>query len=644
MSTKRLNKKGLRQQGGEESADAGKQLLEQVSELLQSGADPKAVIDQLSQSGLDPEQIREILESVGFASSDIDALFSDEAPEEEIDQEAVSEETSEEEPAEEESDENIENSFFFGNSLPEAQMGGGFAFPSTVNQYFKAMEDGYRRDTSANYLPMDLGQKGTPLGALALLAEAGTDLFGGKRDPETGYMEGFFRDTKAKKAIREEAKPLYYNYKVTKDSNDKNTYVKDASDLYAASKGEGALRTKEQYDLDLQKYSKMNFNTEKGKYDAIKSAKEFNPDLISKLDQESFNDFWSKAVSAGDLMKRFDKETGDLLVGNRKSDVPKGTTIGISPSGQASSYKDAKSNPYYYETMMGINTLQSRLPVAPGANTETKTYPWMNNTQSPVINNNTPTFQDWFMQDPVRRGSADAFMQYQEEMSNITPFFEKGGEYDLEQAQYGLPEWLTSIATVPQQLADPQAANDYFQNMGRTNYAEDMQAVADAQLQNRRPTLGPTPAQENAQNIFAVKDGMPTFTQPQVTPAQPKVEITNKLQGDFNRFMDSRFIEGYGKLSDFAVKGANFVNEIFKEKKRAEAEDELYRMTMADKAYGYYEDPINKRGMWDVNTGLAEQDNRVVYMQEGGESDLELDLDSETIAQLIAAGADIEIL
>ncbi|TXG86649.1 MAG: hypothetical protein E6R13_00285 [Spirochaetes bacterium] len=643
MSTRRLNKKGLRQQGGEEATPekAVLQITQQVSELLDGGADPKAVIAQLSESGLDPEQIREILEGVGLASSDIDILFSEEEPQEQV----QAEEVSDEEPVEQQDeldDSDIESSFFSGMSLPEEQFGGNIAFPSTINQYFAAMEDGYSSDPAANYLPMNLGMKGTPLGALALAVEAGTDLFGGKKDPSTGYMQGFFRDTKAKKAIREEAKPYYYNYKITKDPNDKNKYVNDPSDLYAASKGEGSLRTEDQYKKDLQKYSKVDFDTESGKYKGIRSAKEFNPDLISKLDQEDFNKFWSKAVGVQELGNRFDKGTADLIVGNKAADVPKGTTIGISPTGQASSYKDAKSNPFYYETMMGINTLQSKQPVAPGADNKPKTYPWMSMIPEATENTSSPNFKDWYMMDPVRRSSGDAFNQYQEEMGNIVPFFDEGGEYELPKAQFGPPDWLSSFISTPEQLQDPMAANAYFKNMGRTNYAEDMQAVADARLQQRQPGLGITPAQEKAQNTFATQEGIPTFTTPQVTPAQPKVEITNKLQGDFNRFMDSRFMEGYGKLSDFAVKGANFVNEVFKEKKRAEAEDELYRMTMADKAYGYYENPVNKRGTWDVNTGLAEQNNRVVYMEDGGE--LELDLDTDTIAELIAAGADIEII
>lgn len=602
MSTRRINKKSLRQQGGEENSpeNAVMQITQQVSELLNSGADPKAVIQQLSESGLSSEQIMIILQNLGLSEEDIQGLFqTDQAPQEE---QVISQDQ-------------------FNEELPMEQFGGNIAFQNTLNRFFSEMGDDYSRDPSANYLPMNLGMKGTPLGALALAVEAGTDLFGGKKDPSTGYMQGFFRDTKAKKAIREEAKPYYYNYKVTKDPNDKNKYVNDPSDLYAASKGEGSLRTEDQYKKDLQKYSKVDFDTESGKYKGIRSAKEFNPDLISKLDQEDFNKFWSKAIGVQELGNRFDKGTADLIVGNKAADVPKGTTIGISPTGQASSYKDAKSNPFYYETMMGINTLQSKQPVAPGADNKPQTYPWMNMIPKATENTSAPSFKDWYMMDPVRRSSGDAFNQYQEEMGNIVPFFDKGGENNLPKAQFGLPDWLDTYSTPIDQLEDPLAANEYFKSLTRTNYAEDKKATEESGVQQLKP--------------IANQNQLTTFTGPQV-------EITNKYQGDLNRFMDSRFVQGYEKLSNFGVKGANFLNEIFKEKKRAEAEDNLYRMTMADKAYGYYENSANKRGTWDVNTGLAEQNNYGSYMQEGGE--MELELDDETIQELIAAGADIEII
>lgn len=478
MSTRRINKKSLRQQGGEENSpeNAVMQITQQVSELLNSGADPKAVIQQLSESGLSSEQIMIILQNLGLSEEDIQGLFqTDQAPQEE---QVISQDQ-------------------FNEELPMEQFGGNIAFQNTLNRFFSEMGDDYSRDPSANYLPMNLNTKGTPLGALSLAVEAGMDLFGGNKDPKTGLKQGFFRDVKVKKDLANQKTPYYYNYNINKDPNDKNLYNEDPASLYKAYKTNKPLGLKDQ---------------------------------------------------------------------------PKTETLSID---NVSKEADISSM----------------------------------------------SFKDWYISDPLRRNSGDIFNNYEEELSSNVSFFDKGGENNLPKAQFSLPDWLDTYSTPIDQLEYPLAANEYFKSLTRTNYAEDKKATEESGVQQLKP--------------IANQNQLTTFTGPQV-------EITNKYQGDLNRFIDSRFVQGYEKLSNFGVKGANFLNEIFKEKKRAEAEDNLYRMTMADKAYGYYENPANKRGTWDVNTGLAEQNNYGSYMQEGGE--MELELDDETIQELIAAGADIEII
>ena len=185
----------------------------------------------------------------------------------------------------------------------------------------------------------------------------------------------------------------------------------------------------------------------------------------------------------------------------------------------------------------------------------------------------------------------------------------------------------------------------------------------------------------------AFEDFQQEFAQPEIQEPQfgaPQVEITNPLAGSFNRLMDSRFMEGYGTLSNIAVRSADFLNEMFKDRRRREAEGELYEMTQADRIFGMYEDPVTKKGLYDVNTGLLEQDQYVPYMRKKGgefkphmmydpktgkgykanvpadhermnkmgythdkpkkEQGGELELDPDTIAKLIALGANIEIL
>ena len=78
-------------------------------------------------------------------------------------------------------------------------------------------------------------------------------------------------------------------------------------------------------------------------------------------------------------------------------------------------------------------------------------------------------------------------------------------------------------------------------------------------------------------------------------------------------------------------------------------------MTAADNVYGTIFD--NNRGNWDANTGLLQPDRYVPYMMPdqfrpipgriakfGGQKDDVFNVDMKTLTQLIAAGADIEIL
>jgi hypothetical protein len=132
------------------------------------------------------------------------------------------------------------------------------------------------------------------------------------------------------------------------------------------------------------------------------------------------------------------------------------------------------------------------------------------------------------------------------------------------------------------------------------------------------------------------------------------------------------FVEAFGKTSNALVSGANLANEIFQNKRARRAEQDFIYSTMADKIYGAYNERPGSRGMWDVNTGLAQPDNLDVgYAQMGMEmspkmnmlrmftgggmvyNDMympqyqaggEAQVDNQTLAALIAAGADIEIL
>jgi hypothetical protein len=125
------------------------------------------------------------------------------------------------------------------------------------------------------------------------------------------------------------------------------------------------------------------------------------------------------------------------------------------------------------------------------------------------------------------------------------------------------------------------------------------------------------------------------------------VERTNKFEGGLNRLADSPVVQGYGKLSNFAVKGADVINDWFRDKNVNKAREDNFNKLGADYQYATAEDAFNKRGLWDVNTGTAgsEGDRTVgLYMSKYGGENNTVNVDSNILAKLIAAGADIEIL
>lgn len=151
------------------------------------------------------------------------------------------------------------------------------------------------------------------------------------------------------------------------------------------------------------------------------------------------------------------------------------------------------------------------------------------------------------------------------------------------------------------------------------------------------------------------EDGTITQTEPEDPGFKdPKVKRKNKLMGTLNRIKDSQAVKKFADLSGFAVAGAGVINEMFQNKKAREAEESLPFLTMADKAYGMVEEREGDRGLFDENTGIAQPDNIRAYEAQMGtetfmmppmkQEENIVDLDYETVARLISAGADIEIL
>jgi hypothetical protein len=238
-----------------------------------------------------------------------------------------------------------------------------------------------------------------------------------------------------------------------------------------------------------------------------------------------------------------------------------------------------------------------------------------------------------------------------EEKKKVEPVLPKG-QYGFEQLMQMMPQFQgQEIPIMGTEMQAYQVPDFNSMLSGTTNFVEDNQAAQDALLQQKFPGLGPTPAQQNnMQTIYAETPaivGYDTPSMPDINSPTVKRDFGKGLKGlanrgitALNRIENSPLFKSYVDLSEFAVAGAGLVNDFFDQKKVAEANKEFRKTQMADNQFGVSE--RTDRGLYDTNTGLLRPDmtTTTFYGKEGGE----IEVDDKMLTQLIAAGADIEII
>jgi len=143
---------------------------------------------------------------------------------------------------------------------------------------------------------------------------------------------------------------------------------------------------------------------------------------------------------------------------------------------------------------------------------------------------------------------------------------------------------------------------------------------------------------------------------------EPEVNVSNKVEGTINRLADNPIVGAFSSISDAAVKTARFVNDRFDEKAYRDALDQMEERSGADYKFAVQTSDPMSQGFYDANTGQlqGEAERTAGYygsfaaspysfgtaqdgleMETGGEV---VELSQDMIAQLIAAGADIEII
>ena len=464
--------------------------------------------------------------------------------------------------------------------------------------------------------------------AATVLGSGYNAMFAGDKN-EDGTKDGSFMDWSRKRKENQLNKGNYYDYKINVDPNDPNSYAGDNLDLFNASKGKDGLRTLQQYTDDVNENSYANYNTETGQYDTFKSSR--GPEAYDYTDRFGTRKRslleGNKSVEnarAGQNLNYFnsvdDATRQELLdFGNAtKAGMPKGTTLSIDPvTGETSYMNPETDNPNQYNTMMGynksgatgVNTPAVFNPIVPPTlpaqsmiptNQNGQVFPGLQNSQKPGPRaDNPPSFKEWQIQNAIRLQSTP--LSEQHSLYNSTTF-KYGG--DLPKAQFaGSTGPGSGMGSMYLDQFNLQNVLDNFDWSAETNVLEE--------------------------SLY--KD--------------PAVKRTGKFEGGLDRFMNSNGMNAYADMSEFAVNAADVVNDFYNDRNVNQARVDNYnQFAVADNIYGTYEDPFNKRGMWDVNKGTAgsegDRTTGLYLSKKGGE----INVDSNLLAKLIAAGADIEIL
>ena len=211
------------------------------------------------------------------------------------------------------------------------------------------------------------------------------------------------------------------------------------------------------------------------------------------------------------------------------------------------------------------------------------------------------------MEDPmsVARVAAGDFSAIQNLMMNGGP---------LTKAQYSVPDngapFANSIETEDETLTFEDWVLEDPITRGTANAPQEYKSFINGESANtvNQNNLSGI-KQRSAEDLFGDIKG-PEFT-----------ANTGGLEGATDRFINSKVMTAFGDVSDFAVKGADVVNDWFEDKNIKDAKDDMRANLTADNIYGTKTDAFNKRGTFDVNSGImgSEGDRTTgLYMSKQG--------------------------
>ena len=193
----------------------------------------------------------------------------------------------------------------------------------------------------------------------------------------------------------------------------------------------------------------------------------------------------------------------------------------------------------------------------------------------------------------------------------------KGWPEDLPKAQFAGQPGFMDFNPFSQDFD----MGDYLQQFTQTDYQRDMNSIIPP-VQQRSAS-----SNEQADEIFG-EDGIVVTPDPTADELFEKINMgdvdvkTGGVQGFLDRVMNSNTVKAFSDASNFAVQAADVINDYFEDKEIDKAKIDLRNSVVADNIYGTKTDPFNKRGTFDINTGLmgSEGDRTTgLYLKAGGE-------------------------
>ena len=638
---RKLNKKSLYQEGGAMSStnpdDNSMPLAKDISGQMEMGVPAINIYKDLISQYIPQDEIDEAFQQLGYSPQDVSKLSSEVSKliNSEMQQSSLSSET------------------------PQAQYGGYVNAPDY-------------------YLPENLGQKGNVLGAAAFLGKTVKDLFGGKDRDGDGLKDGAFRQLgKKQKAFKNFKNQKLQSFipGTTSDTIDDEVGPNINSDGYDPKlEVENYLKQVQDEERSRLSLSEPDFpvtspttskSTTASTIAATAASSQtptdysyLDPAISEMLDFEGTSGGYDSSMGAYGLTNlganRYMMGSNSLNMGSPtfRADLTERIKQDYAPSLSGFS-QDAQPAMLDYAYNTGRDPRiymldaylkgqgQSGLSNRGAYKDAMQDYSWTDKALEKQFNTEYDKYKgaigNLSGQDQLRLMNEGRNFYY----NNINqvngqpnpaaqatwlqrPFYKKGGS--LTKYQTGDEVMLPEVTVTPFDNVQPNLDNTF------DTITPDFTEIEDVNKNGIPDYLeGVDPTSPGVSKMLPEVPASPfDNVMPDMTNTFDDVQSstsTDTTDEDLPMYGRNPFVEAFGKGSTAVVAGANLVNEIFQNKKASDAEKELRYSTMADKIYGAYNERPGSRGMYDVNTGLAQPDNLDVgYARMGKEVSADLEM------------------